>query len=304
MMARLKGGSSRGKGPNRKDKWYAYAMISPVILGFLVLLFCPLVYSAYLSLTDAGMLGSGEFLGLANYQQLFQEDKLFRTVLANTLYFMAGLVPLHITFSLFMAALLNKNLPGVGVYRTMAFAPVVTSIVVWSIVWKYILAVDYGLVNGFLVLIGLERVNWFYSDLTMPMLIVTTVMKGMGLNMVIFLSAMKSVPRVFYEAAVIDGASARSSFFHITLPMISPSIFLGLVTTCIGALKIFGNVYIMTGGGPANKTMVIVYYIYKQAFRQNRFGYASAIAMVLFALVLALTLVQWNMRRRMVYNEV
>ena len=295
----------RQKGPNVRDKWYAYGMISPVLIGFALLLFAPLMYSAYLSLTDTQMLGGGVFVGLQNYRTLFTRDKLFGKVMFNSLYFMAGVVPLNIGFSLLMASLLNQKIKLVGFFRTMAFTPVITSIVVWSVVWKYILAVDYGIVNGFLEWLGLERVNWFYSaTLTMPMLIVTTVIKGMGQNMVIFLSAMKSLPETYYEAARIDGASGSRLFFNITLPLISPSIFLGMVTTCIGALKIFGNVYTMTGGGPANKTSVLVYYIYKLAFQQSRLGYASAVAMVLFVLVLALTVIQWNMRRRLVYNEV
>lgn len=292
-------------GPNARDRFYAYGMILPVLVGFFLLLFGPLLYSGYLSLTDTTMLKEGEFVGLQNYQMLFTKDKLFGMVIGNSLYFMMGVVPLNIVFSLLMAGMLNTKIRMVGFFRTMAFTPVITSIVVWSVVWKYILAVDYGIVNGFLEWIGLERINWFYSKtLTMPMLIVTTVIKGMGQNMVIFLSAMKSLPETYFEAAKIDGASGRRMFVHITLPLISSSVFLGVITTCIGALKIFGNVYTMTGGGPANKTSVMVYYIYKLAFQQNRLGYASSVAMVLFIMVLALTIVQWNMRRRVVYNEV
>lgn len=291
-------------GLRKNEKWYAYAMIAPVMFGFCFLLFGPLLYSFYMSLTDTTLLQGGKFLGLENYRQLFTRDPAFKNVLGNTLYFMVGLVPLNLTLSLSVAWLLSKRIRLVSLFRVLIFTPVVTSIVVWSIVWKYILAVDYGVVNGLLSAMGLERINWFYNaKLTMPMLIVTTVLKGMGMNMVIFLSAIKSVPATYEEAARIDGAGSLYIFRRITIPLISPSIFLALVTTCIGALKIFGNVYVMTRGGPAQKTEVIVYYIYKLAFQQYKFGYGSAVAMVLFVLVLGLTLLQWGLRRRFVYAE-
>ena len=292
-------------GPNRNDKWYAYAMISPIIIGFFVLLFLPLMYSLYLSLTNAGLKGTGDYVGLANYQKLFTNDKQFKQVFGNSIYFMAGIVPLSIFTSLGLASLLNKPLRLVGLFRTLIYSPVITSVIVWAVVWKYILAVDYGIVNNLLVVLGGSRVNWFYNKtLTMPMVIVVSMLHGMGNNVVIFLAAMKNVPRDYYEAACIDGASSGRIFRSITIPLIAPNIFLGVVTTCIGALKVFGTIYALTGGGPANKTTVFVFYIFKLAFQQGKMGYASSVSMILFLLILALTLVQWNVRKRFVYNEV
>ena len=162
-----------------------------------------------------------------------------------------------------------------------------------------------GIVNNFLASLGMERINWFYhKTLTMPTVIFITMLHGMGNNMVIFLSAMKNVPTEYYEAAHIDGASGFNLFFRVTIPLISPTLFLGVVTTCIGALKAFGSIYALTGGGPANRTSVFVYYIFKLAFKQGKMGYASAVSTVLFGLILILTLVQWIMRKRFVYNEV
>jgi multiple sugar transport system permease protein len=145
---------------------------------------------------------------------------------------------------------------------------------------------------------------WLYDmKLTMPVVIVVSVLKNVGLNMVIFLAALNDVPRMYYEAAKIDGASKWKTFTHVTLPMISPSIFLALILTLIGSLKVFGQIYVMTGGGPGTSTYVLVFYIYQQAFRLYEFGYASAIAFVLFIIIFALTLVQWKLRKRWVHHE-
>ncbi len=291
--------------PNKNDKWYAYAMISPIIIGFVLFLFLPLMYSLYLSMTDAGLKGIGTFTGFANYKKLFTNDKQFRQVFGNSIYFLVGIVPLSILSSLCLAGLLNKQLKCIGLFRTLIYSPVITSVIVWAVVWKYILAVDYGIVNNTIASLGGSRINWFYNKtLTMPMVIVVSMLHGMGNNVVIFLAAMKNVPTEYYEAASIDGASGGRIFRSITIPMIAPNIFLGVVTTCIGALKVFGTVYALTGGGPANKTTIFVFYIFKLAFQQGKMGYASAVSMILFVLILALTLVQWNARKRFVYNEV
>jgi len=291
--------------PNKNDKWYAYLMIAPMMTGFFVFLLMPLLYSFYLGLTDTGIKGMGNFVGLANYTKMFTNDKTFSTVFRNSFYFMALCVPMSIFLSLFLAALLNQEIKLLGFFRTVIYTPVITSMIVWAIVWKYILAVDYGIVNNFLASLGMERINWFYhKTLTMPTVIFITMLHGMGNNMVIFLSAMKNVPTEYYEAAHIDGASGFNLFFRVTIPLISPTLFLGVVTTCIGALKAFGSIYALTGGGPANRTSVFVYYIFKLAFKQGKMGYASAVSTVLFGLILILTLVQWIMRKRFVYNEV
>lgn len=201
------------RGPNKTDKWYAYAMISPIIIGFFVLLFLPLMYSLYLSLTNAGLKGMGDFIGLANYEKLIANDKQFKQVFGNSIYFLAGIVPLSILTSLGLASLLNKQLKCVGIFRTLIYSPVITSVIVWAIVWKYILAVDYGIVNNLLVTLGGSRINWFYNKtLTMPMVIVVSMLHGMGNNVVIFLAAMKNVPNDYYEAAcmmIIKGSGGE-----------------------------------------------------------------------------------------------
>ena len=288
----------------QNDKWYAYAMISPVVLGFACLMLFPLLYEFYLSLTNAKLLGNVNFIGFENYENLFGNDPLFTKSILNSLYFSGVLVPLNISLAILLAVLLNRQLRGIGIFRTLVFLPSITPIVVWALVWKLILSTDAGILNAFLKIIGITGPAWLFDvHLTMPVLIVNTVLKGVGLNMVIFLGALKSIPVVYYEAAMIDGAKPFRTFVNVTLPMLSPTIFMVTVTTIISSLKIFSNVYMLTNGGPANSTSLLVFYIYYKAFKEFNFGYAAAIAAVLFVIILIITLIQWSLRRRLVYAE-
>jgi multiple sugar transport system permease protein len=287
-----------------RDQWYGYLFISPIVLGFAVFMLVPIVWAFVMSFTNESLMGSSQFIGLNNYTRAFTEDPLFWTSVGNTLYFSAGLIPLNLLLALGLAVLLNRKLPGIGLFRTAIFTPVITSIVVWAIVWKYIFATDSGLINQILQLFGITGPAWLYSfELAMPVVIVISVLKNVGLNMVIFLAALQDVPAMYYEAAKLDGASKPRTFWSITLPMISPSVFLALVLTLIGSLKVFSQIQVMTDGGPGTSTHVLVYYIYKTAFKNFEFGYASSVAFILFFLVLVLTLVQWNLRKRWVYHE-
>jgi len=288
----------------KKDKWYAYAMISPVVMGFCLMMLFPLLYEFYLSLTDAKLVGDATFIGFQNYETLFGNDALFTKSILNSLYFSGVLVPMNISLAILLAVLLNKKIRGIGIFRTLVFLPSITPIVVWALVWKFILATDVGVLNSFLKMFGVTGPAWLYNiHLTMPVLIVNTVLKGVGLNMVIFLGALKSIPQIYYEAAKIDGAKSLKTFTKITLPMLSPTIFMVTIMTIIGSLKIFTNVYMLTNGGPANSTSLIVFYIYYKAFKEFKFGYASAAAVILFLAILILTLIQWSLRRRLVYAE-
>ncbi|MFC4103421.1 carbohydrate ABC transporter permease [Paenibacillus xanthanilyticus] len=289
---------------NARDSWFGYLFISPVVVGYTVFMLVPIIWAFVMSFTNESLMGASRFIGLDNYARAFSEDPLFWTSIGNTLYFSAGLIPLNLLLALGLAVLLNKKIPGIGLFRTAIFTPVITSIVVWAIVWKYIFATDAGLINQILKLFGVTGPAWLYNfELAMPVVIVISVLKNVGLNMVIFLAALQDVPAIYYEAAKIDGANKSRTFWSITLPMISPSIFLALVLTLIGSLKVFTQIQVMTDGGPGTSTHVLVYYIYKQAFKNFEFGYASSIAFILFFLVLVLTLVQWNLRKRWVYHE-
>ncbi|WP_433582608.1 carbohydrate ABC transporter permease [Paenibacillus amylolyticus] len=293
----------RGGPLAREAQIAGWLFVSPMVLGFTLLLLFPMGLALYMSLTDWPLLGDHHFIGLKNYRNIMT-DAMFWKVLANTVYFTVGLVPLNIVLALLLALLLSRNLRGIGIFRTAIFVPVMTSLIVWAIVWKLMYATESGLINQLLLMAGIKGPAWLYNeDLAMPAVIVTSVLKNVGLNMVLFIAAIQQVPRSLYEAATLDGAGRRGTFFHVTLPMITPTVFLTVVMTVIGSLKVFGQIYVMTQGGPSNSTKVLVYYIWEKAFKLFQFGYASALAYVLFFIVLILTLLQWQLRKRWVFNE-
>ncbi|MFD2412982.1 sugar ABC transporter permease [Paenibacillus rhizoplanae] len=294
----------RNKGPlAREAQVTGWLFISPMLLGFTLLLLFPMGKALYMSLNDWPLLGEHRFVGLDNYKDI-AVDPLFWKVFGNTAYFTLGLVPFNIVLALMLALLLSRSLKGIGIFRTAIFVPVMTSLIVWSIVWKYMFATDSGLINQLLMLFNIKGAAWLYDErLAMPAVIVTSVLKNVGLNMVLFIAAIQQVSRSLYEAAELDGAGKTKTFFNVTLPMITPTVFLTVVMTVIGSLKVFGQIYVMTQGGPSNSTKVLVYYIWEKAFKLFQMGYASALAFVLFFVVLILTLLQWQLRKRWVFNE-
>ncbi|SFE94154.1 multiple sugar transport system permease protein [Paenibacillus algorifonticola] len=297
-------GKKRRRGPLVREAQIAgWLFVSPMVLGFTLLLLFPMAQALYMSLMDWPLLGEHHFIGLNNYWNI-ATDYLFWKVFGNTIYFTVGLVPFNIVLALLLALLLSKSFKGIGLFRTAIFVPVMTSLIVWSIVWKYMFATDSGLINQVLLLLDIKGPAWLYDEkLAMPSVIVTSVLKNVGLNMVLFIAAIQQVPRSLYEAAMLDGAGKAKSFFNVTLPMITPTVFLTVVMTIIGSLKVFGQIYVMTQGGPSGSTKVLVYYIWEKAFKLFQMGYASALAFILFFVVLVLTLLQWQLRKRWVFNE-
>ncbi len=297
-------GVARSRSPfGREANWTGWLFISPMVLGFTCFLLMPMGMAFYMGFTDWPLLGESSFVGLDNYRALLS-DKTFWKVLGNTFTFSAGLVPLNIVLALLLALLLSKSMPGMGFFRTAIFTPVITSLIVWSIVWKYMLATDSGFINQLLQVFGIQGPAWLYDpDLAMPAVIVTSVLKNVGLNMVLFIAALQQVPAHLYEAARLDGAGRTRTFFQVTLPMIAPTVFLTVIMTVIGSLKVFGQIYVMTQGGPSNSTKVLVYYIWELAFKLYDLGYASSAATVLFCIIMAFTLIQWHLRKRWVFHE-
>ncbi|ASA26430.1 sugar ABC transporter permease [Paenibacillus donghaensis] len=284
--------------------WMGYLFILPIVAGYLIFLFGPIVYAFVMSFTNWSLFGNTAYIGLDNYIYAMRDDPVFWDTAVNTVYFSAGLVPLNIVLSLLLAMLLKRKIWGIGLFRTAIFTPVVVSLVVWGIVWKFIFSTDGGLVNLLIRTFGGTEIPWLFSETwTMPTVIVVSALKGVGMNMVIFLAALHDVPKDYYEASKIDGASRWETFKSITLPMITPAVFMVTIITVIGSLKVFGQIYVMTGGGPGTSTYVMVFYIFKQAFRSYEFGYASALAFILFSIILVLTLIQWKLRKRWVHYE-
>ncbi|NLU32123.1 MAG: sugar ABC transporter permease [Clostridiaceae bacterium] len=287
-----------------KEQLWGYSFISPMLIGFIVISLLPIIATIVISLTNWAMLNNDvKFIGFENYMKLFN-DPLFYKVAKNTFLFTLLLIPSNLVLTLGLASLLRDNFKGVGFFRTAVFTPVVTTVVVWGILWKYIFQTDNGLVNTLLSMINLQGPQWLYNaNLAIPVAVFVTLVKGLGLNTVIFIGAMKDVPTMYYEASEIDGASKMRQFFSITLPSIAPSIFLVTIITMIGSLKVFAQIDTLTGGGPGTSSFVFVYYIYQQAFKYYNFGYASAISAVLFCLIVILTIIQWKLRKRWVYHE-
>ncbi|NOU96707.1 ABC transporter permease subunit [Paenibacillus sp. LMG 31456] len=288
----------------QREKWYGYMFISPMVIGYVLFLLGPIIAAFMMSFTNWSLIKEEEFVGLANYTKAFTGDSVFWDTVWNSFYFSIVFVPLNIVLTLALALLLKDRILGVGFFRTAIFTPVVTSIVVWATVWKYIFQTDNGLVNSILRIFGITGPAWLYDlSLAMPTVIIITLLKGLGINMVIFLAALNDVPPMYYEAAKIDGAGRWKTFFNVTLPLITPSVFMVLIITMIGSLKVFGQIYVLTGGGPGTSTYVFVYYIYEQAFKMYEFGYASAVAFILFFIIFVLTVMQWGIRRRWVHHE-
>lgn len=278
--------------PNKKKlDWGAYLYLMPVVVILLSFHVLPIFYSFAVSFYEWDLIGSPEFVGMGNYSRLF-DDPLFYKSIWNTLYYAALSVPLSIIMSLSIALLLNNPISKIGLYRTIYFIPVITSINAVAIVWNFIYHPDFGLLNKILDIFSISAQTWLQDPFwAMPCIIFMSVWKGLGYNVIIFLAGLQNIPRHIYEAARIDGASRWQQFRHITWPLLSPTTFFIFVISTIGSFQVFAQVYMMTPrGGPLQSTTVIVYYLYRKAFEQFEFGYALSAAFVLFVMIFSATL--------------
>lgn len=277
-------------------------MVLPYVLGMAVFVTGPLLAVLGISMTRWSLLDSPQWVGLKNYARLSADPDFLRSAVV-TVFFTVGLLILNISSALALASLMNLKLRGIALFRTIVFSPVVMPVVAWALVWKFLLQPE-GPINSGLQALGLANANLLFSPATaLWTVVVIEVIKGVGLNAVIFLSALQGVPPELHEAARLDGAGPWKAFIRITLPLISPTFFLVFIITLIGALKLFTPVYVLTGGGPADATTTLIVLMFKQGFQFFEFGYASAVATVLFVIVLLLTLAQWSLRRRLVFYE-
>ncbi|MGB4946782.1 MAG: sugar ABC transporter permease [Candidatus Competibacter denitrificans] len=282
----------------------AWVFLSPALLLIAVFFFLPVLAALLLSFTDFDIYALGDlnrlrFVGLANYGQLLQSP-LFWTALGNTLYFVVVGGPLSVAVSLGAALLVNSRLTRFpGLFRTAFFLPVVTTLVAVAMVWRYLYHPRYGLMNYGLSWLGIEPIDWLGDPVwAMPAIILMAVWKNFGFNMIIFIAGLQNIPPQLYEAARIDGANAWRQFRYITLPLLGPTFLFVALMTMIGYFQVFAEPYVMTQGGPANRTVSVVLLMYEEGFRWWNIGYASAAAFVLFALILAVTVLQLKWRRR------
>ena len=277
----------------------AWIFILPAILGTFIFIVIPVICSFGLSFADWDLLNPIKFVGLENYRLLFR-DNLFYKILSNTVIFALSTSILGVIIPLILASILNSRIRGSEFFKTAYFLPFITPMVVIGIIWAWIFDPNIGLLNQVLHI----NINWLYdSNFALPTLIIVSVWKLIGYNMIIFLSSLSSISNSMFEAAKIDGANAFQTFKNVTIPLLSPTIFFVIIITAISSFQVFDLIYLMTQGGPFDSTNVLVYAIYKNAFEYFNVGKASAIAYILFAIILVLTLIQWSMRKKIVYNE-
>lgn len=288
---------------NVSEALLAYLFLLPTIVGLLFFSLGPVIAGFLISFTNWNIFLPPQWLGLDNYQILFTQD-LPRKVFTNTLYYTLVNVPLNMTVALTMALLLNLRLRGVSFYRAIYFLPVVSSTVAASLIWTWLYSPNFGPINYFLSTIGIEGPPWLASTTwAMPAVIIMSVWKGFGTNMLIFLAGLQGIPQELQEAAMIDGANRWQRFWRVTWPLLTPTTFFVLVISCIASFQVFEQVFVMTEGGPAYATTVMGLFIYLNAFRYNNMGYAAAAAYILFALILAITLAQLKLQKRWTHYE-
>lgn len=290
-------------GRGRKRRATIAAFLAPTAVGFLLFSLIPIARSLYLSFTSWDILQPAEWVGLENYKVLLGSEEFWR-VMRNTGEYIVLYVPLMLVSSLALAALLNRRFAGVGVYKVLFFLPVLTSWVAGSLIWRWILNHKYGLVNILLGHIGVAGPAWLDDKYwAMPGIVLASVWKDAGFFALIFLGALKGINHEYYEAAQIDGASPWNKFRHITLPLVSPTTFFVTITSIINSFQVFAQVQIMTYGGPAGATQVIMERIYKYAFQFFKMGYASALSWVLFVIILIITAIQWRLQKGWVFYD-
>jgi len=295
---------SRRFSPRQRREWaWAAFFIAPSLIGFAAFVLFPVISSLGLSTLRWNLISPPNFVGIQNYAQILH-DPFFWRVTGNTAYYTAGTVPLGVALSLALALALKRHLPGRIFLRTAYFMPVVSSTVAVALVWRWIYNTDFGLLNVVLHWLGIPPVGWLTTTTwAMPAVILMSVWKNLGYSMVIFLAGLQAIPRTYYDAASVDGASGWQQFWRITLPLLSPTTFFVAVMSVISSFQVFGQIYMMTGGGPAYATATIVFHIYQQAFESFRMGYASAMAWVLFAVIFIFTLLQMRYQRKWVYYD-
>lgn len=280
---------------------WAYVMIAPTIIGLMILNIWPIVNTFYMSVMKTGDFGKMTFIGLDNYTRMFA-DEYFWQATANTFVYTLGVVPLGVLLSLVVAVLLNSKIKGLSLYRTIFFLPVVSTPAAVAMVWRWLYNSDFGLINQ---TFGLD-IRWLTDPkFALTSIIIVGIWSTLGYNMILLLAGLQEIPNSYYEAADIDGAGPIRKFFTITVPLVSPTLFFVVILTLIGALQVFDYIYMMIDVvNPAlDKTQSLVYLFYKHAFLMNEKGYASAIIVFLFAIILLVTLVQLRLQKRWVHYD-
>ena len=298
-----RGSLRRRSSLRRREAISFYLCISPWLLGFVLFVLGPMVASLVISFSQWDLLTPSKYVGLRNYQKLFGRDALVWQSLKVTALYTLAYVPIELAGGLVLALVMNQELRFLGLFRTIYYLPSVLPGVAFVVLWMWILNPDAGLLNAVLSFVGIQGPRWLVDpDWALTALLIMSLW-GLGRSMVIYLASLQGIPRHLYEAASIDGAGAWPSFWRITLPMLTPTIFFNLVLSVISTFQTFTSAYVATDGGPLDATLFYVLYIYRQAFQFFNMGYASALAWVLFVIILFLTLMIVRSSGRWVYYE-
>jgi multiple sugar transport system permease protein len=298
--SRIHTGPSMYSSLKRREAITFYLLISPWLLGFLFFTLGPMLISLYTSLTQWDLLTSPVWVGLENYVQAFADERFYQALKVTAIYTLL-FVPLDLMGGLLLAMLVNARLRGMRIFRTVFYLPTVFSGVVFVVVWLWMLNPRGGMINLLLAQIGIAGPKWLMDPHLALYSLVLMSFWGWGRSMVIFLAGLQTIPGELYEAAAIDGATSRQQFIKITLPLLTPTIFFNLVLSVIFTFQTFTSAFVATDGGPLDATLFLVLYIYRQAFQFLNMGYASALAWILFAIILVLTLIVVRSQRFWVF---
>ena len=283
-----------------RKQWSAYLFLAPTMILFGIFTVLAVIYAFYLSFHQWNILEPVKpFVGLDNYSRLLGDER-FGGAIVNTLYYTAVSVPLTMGLGLLIALLLNNQIRARGFFRTLFYLPVVTPLVIAAIIWKWLYSGDFGLLNYYLIQLGIIDVPLLWladPNLAMPAVIITSIWKSVGFSMVVYLAGLQSIPEDFYDAAKVDGAVGWQRLKDITIPLLSSTTLFLAVVSVLGAFQVFTEIFIMTNGGPLRRTTTIVYHVYQTAFKFFDMGYASAMAFGMFAMMFAFTLVQLRVMR-------
>jgi multiple sugar transport system permease protein len=285
-------------------KYLGFVFISPWLIAFLAFDLLPTASAFWYSFTDWNVISkSSNWVGLANYREMFEEDRLYWKSVRNTLYYVGFSVPLGVAAGFVLALLLNAKIHFQGMFRTLFYLPAVIPTVAATILWTWLFDTRRGLINWGLEQFGIDPIRWLTSPEYSKQALIIMSLWSVGGSMVIYLAGLQNIPEDLYEAADVDGASWLSKTLRITIPLMTPTIFFNLLLGIIGSFQVFNAAFIMTGGGPVNSTRFYMLHLYEEAFRNSRMGYACAMAVMLFLLVLLVTIfVNWSSKRWVFYG--
>jgi multiple sugar transport system permease protein len=288
----------------RYEEWMGWLFVLPVVLGITIFQIYPTIFSLYASMTQWNLLSPPRWVGMRNYVELFTTDRFFFQTMRNTGIYTSGVVLPSMILALLFAILLNQEIRGKYLYRAIYFVPVIAPAVAVALLWGWLYEPNFGIINSVLRMVGIQGPAWLGSTKwALTAVIIQAVWAGLGFNIVIFLSGLQSISTEYYEAAEMDGAGFLRKLFSITLPLLSPVTFFILVTGVIGTFQDFTVPFIMTGGGPAGATQLVVMYLYGLAFRLQNMGLASAVAYIVFLVIVSLTILNFLLARRWVFYE-